>query len=132
MLAFLLTLVSPIYISTPYGLIRSIPPWIILSLIYRFFGGGYVYCGRRWFEAEPSSNGALGDLWDVRIVEGRSNLTRYKRMGSSYRICKILRPLTIVLIFSSENLFKQERFRSYFGGVRISASARVSASPLVC
>ena len=41
-LAFVLPLISCISILTLWGLGRSLPPLILFSLIYGFFGGGYV------------------------------------------------------------------------------------------
>ena len=41
-LAFVLPFVSCIAILTMWGLGRSLPPLILFSLIYGFFGGGYV------------------------------------------------------------------------------------------
>ena len=42
MLAFLAPLVSAISILTLWGLARSLAPLTIFSLLYGFFGGGYV------------------------------------------------------------------------------------------
>ena len=49
------------------------------------------------------------------LLKGVGNVMRYKRIVLNYGICRISLPLTIIVIFSSENLVKQERFDRQFG-----------------
>lgn len=74
-LAFLAPLVSAIAILTLWGLAHSLPPLITFSLLYGFFGGGYVVLwAKMGMEVSDEPTGALVTFGIFAFLKGVGNV----------------------------------------------------------